>query len=165
MAWHYFTKIGIILYFSTTVTLFHLVAALASAQRSKRSRFTQFAVRTPKTHSCSRSQSYQTCIQKLSKLELNMSIKTAIPNYPATRITTLKMNTTNQKTAKRVLKKYQGVARRRAAAQAYWRIKKLVPSIKSKENISKLDVVLEAISYIQSLQGNLEATLSSRQFY
>merc|ERR1711971_122865 len=94
-----------------------------------------------------------------------MSIKTQITNYPSNKITTLKMNTTNQKTAKRVLKKYQGVARRRAAAQAYWRIKKLVPSIKSKENISKLDVVLEAISYIQSLQGNLEATLSSRQFY
>merc|ERR1712172_165498 len=91
-----------------------------------------------------------------------MSIKTQITNYPSNKTTTLKMNTTNQKTAKRVLKKYQGVARRRAAAQSYKRLKKLVPTIKSKENISKLDVVLEAISYIQSLQGNLEKQL---EFY
>ena len=84
---------------------------------------------------------------------------------PICQLATLKMNNTNQKTAKRVLKKYQGVARRRAAAQSYWRLKKLVPTIKSKENISKLDVVLEAISYIQSLQGNLEKGLTSRQFY
>merc|ERR1739844_698158 len=93
---------------------------------------------------------------------INMSVKTPMP---ICQLATLKMNNTNQKTAKRVLKKYQGVARRRAAAQSYWRLKKLVPTIKSKENISKLDVVLEAISYIQSLQGNLEASLSSRQFY
>merc|ERR1712045_3292 len=92
---------------------------------------------------------------------INMSVKTPMP---ICQLATLKMNNTNQKTAKRVLKKYQGVARRRAAAQSYWRLKKLVPTIKSKENISKLDVVLEAISYIQSLQGNLEATLNSRQF-
>merc|ERR1712045_616646 len=84
---------------------------------------------------------------------INMSVKTPMP---ICQLATLKMNNTNQKTAKRVLKKYQGVARRRAAAQSYWRLKKLVPTIKSKENISKLDVVLEAISYIQSLQGNLE---------
>merc|ERR1711948_29996 len=93
---------------------------------------------------------------------INMSVKTPMP---ICQLATLKMNNTNQKTAKRVLKKYQGVARRRAAAQSYWRLKKLVPTIKSKENISKLDVVLEAISYIQSLQGNLEKSLTSRQFF
>ena len=65
-------------------------------------------------------------------------------------------STTNQKTARRVLKKYQNVARKGAAANSYRRLKKLVPTIKSKENITKLDVVLEAISYIQSLQCNLE---------
>ena len=95
-----------------------------------------------------------------------MSIKTSVlTTCHSTGLVNLKMNTANQKTAKRVLKKYQGVARRRAAAQSYWRLKKLVPTIKSKENISKLDVVLEAISYIQSLQGNLVATLNSRQFF
>ena len=94
-----------------------------------------------------------------------MSVKTAIPICHSTGLATLKMSNTNQKMAKRVLKKYQGVARRRAAAQSYKRLKKLVPTIKSKENISKLDVVLEAISYIQSLQGNLEKSLTSRQFF
>ena len=67
----------------------------------------------------------------------------------------------NQRTARRVLKKYRGVARKRTF-DSYWRLKKLVPTIKGKENISKLDVVLEAISYIQSLQCNLQ--LTSRQF-
>ena len=63
----------------------------------------------------------------------------------------------NQRTARRVLKKYRGVARKRTLRiESYWRLKKLVPTIKGKENISKLDVVLEAISYIQSLQCNLE---------
>ena len=94
-----------------------------------------------------------------------MSVKTAMPICHSTGLATLKMSNTNQKMAKRVLKKYQGVARRRAAAQSYKRLKKLVPTIKSKENISKLDVVLEAISYIQSLQGNLEKSLTSRQFF
>lgn len=83
-----------------------------------------------------------------------MSVKASVqPIMP-----TLKMSNTNQKTAKRVLKKYRDVAKRRAAASSYWRLKKLVPTIKGKENISKLDVVLEAISYIQSLQGNLMTT-------
>ena len=45
LAWHYLTKIGIILYSSRMVTLFHLVAKRASAQGSKASRrCTQFAV-------------------------------------------------------------------------------------------------------------------------
>lgn len=83
-----------------------------------------------------------------------MSVKAMTPGFAMM---------TNQRTAaKKVVKKYKGVARRKN--DSYWRLKKLVPTIKGKENISKLDVVLEAISYIQSLQGNLEATLSSRQF-
>ena len=148
------------------VTLFHLlVVERASAQGSKASRCIQFAVHSQNSFLFEKSKLSDVHPKTLPSYTVIMSIKTQITNYPSNKITTLKMNTTNQKTAKRVLKKYQGVARRRAAAQAYWRIKKLVPSIKSKENISKLDVVLEAISYIQSLQGNLEATLSSRQFY
>ena len=64
----------------------------------------------------------------------------------------------SQKTARRLLRKYRrGGSRTRAArADSYWRLKKLVPSISRKDNISKLDVVLEAISYIQRLQDDLE---------
>merc|ERR1712026_403803 len=82
-----------------------------------------------------------------------MSVKTQV-QIP----TQLKMNSkSNQRTARRVVKKYRNVrgGGRAASADSYWRLKKLVPTIKSKENISKLDVVLEAISYIQSLQCNL----------
>ena len=79
-----------------------------------------------------------------------MSVKTQV------QIPHLKMANTNQRTARRVVKKYRHVrGGRGASADSYWRLKKLVPTIKSKENISKLDVVLEAISYIQSLQCNL----------
>ena len=63
----------------------------------------------------------------------------------------LKMNT-----AKKVLKKYKVTGVRKNSPDEFCRLKKLVPTISSKENISQLDVVLEAISYIQSLQGNLE---------
>ena len=63
----------------------------------------------------------------------------------------------SQKMARRLLRKYRkGGSRTRAArADSYWRLKKLVPSISRKDNISKLDVVLEAISYIQRLQDDL----------
>ena len=64
--------------------------------------------------------------------------------------------TNNQKTARRVVKKYRDVAQKNAKVNSYLRLKKFIPTIKSKENISKLDVILEAISYIQSLQCNLE---------
>ena len=69
----------------------------------------------------------------------------------------LKMNhnNTKQRTARRVVKKYRSVRGGRVANDSYWRLKKFVPTIKSKENISKLDVVLEAISYIQTLECNL----------
>ena len=64
----------------------------------------------------------------------------------------------SQKVAKRLLRKYKkGNSKARLAkAESYWRLKKLVPSISCKDNISKLDVVLEAISYIQRLQDDLE---------
>jgi hypothetical protein len=64
----------------------------------------------------------------------------------------------SQQTARRLLRKYRKAASkdRSAKAESYWRLKKLVPSICSKDNISKLDVVLEAISYIQRLQDDLE---------
>ena len=64
----------------------------------------------------------------------------------------------SQKVAKRLLRKYKkGNSKARLAkAESYWRLKKLVPSISCKDNISKLDVVLEAINYIQRLQDDLE---------
>ena len=62
-----------------------------------------------------------------------------------------------QRTARRVLKKYKEF-RKAEAAHSYKKLKKLVPAIKSKDNISKLDVILEAISYIQRLQYNLVAS-------
>jgi len=67
----------------------------------------------------------------------------------------------SQKTARRLLKKYRrgNQKSRLAKAESYWRLKKLVPSISSKDNISKLDVVLEAISYIQRLQDDLELAI------
>lgn len=79
-----------------------------------------------------------------------------------------------QRSAQRVLKKY-GLAvaaaapnssspaagsvckRSSSSDSSYWRLKRIVPAISEKENISKLDVVLEAINYIQALQGNLTA--------
>ncbi len=62
-----------------------------------------------------------------------------------------------QRTARRVLKKYREM-RRVEAAHSYSKLKKAVPAIKKKDNISKLDVILEAISYIQRLQGDLVAS-------
>ena len=38
---------------------------------------------------------------------------------------------------------------------SYYKLKRIVPTISAKENISKLDVVLEAINYIQRLQNDL----------
>ena len=63
----------------------------------------------------------------------------------------------SQKTARRLIRKYK--RRGKKSVNSYSRLKKLVPSISKKENISKLDVVLEAISYIQRLQGDLEAAI------
>ncbi len=86
----------------------------------------------------------------------------------------------SRRTAQRVLKKYGlastitgggggggGMVAKRSSARcsssssssssdgSYWRLKRIVPAISDKENISKLDVVLEAISYIRTLQGDL----------
>ena len=60
-------------------------------------------------------------------------------------------SSSTQRTAQRVIKKYQNGP----DTLSYSKLKRLVPAISHKENISKLDVVLEAINYIQTLQGNL----------
>ena len=81
-------------------------------------------------------------------------------------------SSSSQRSAQRVLKKYGLSSRRGPGASSksgssspkdgsYWRLKRLVPAISDKENISKLDVVLEAISYIQALQGNLQMSAPS----
>ena len=68
---------------------------------------------------------------------------------------------TSRRSAQKVLKKYGlgGVAKKSSSTSpdsgSYSRLKRIVPAISEKENISKLDVVLEAINYIQMLQGNL----------
>ena len=75
---------------------------------------------------------------------------------------TLATMSQSQKVARRLVKKYRkgGSSRSRLAkAESYWRLKKLLPSISRKDNISKLDVVLEAISYIQRLQDDLELAI------
>ena len=75
--------------------------------------------------------------------------------------------TSSQKSARKVLKKYSvlntasevkvgsvnggGVTK----DSSFYKLKRIVPTISAKENISKLDVVLEAISYIQRLQSDL----------
>ena len=48
-----------------------------------------------------------------------------------------------------------------ATSDSYSKLKKIVPAISEKENISKLDVVLEAISYIQRLKNDLESGATS----
>lgn len=70
----------------------------------------------------------------------------------------VKVTTSSQRSAaQRVLKKYRlpasgnGVVKT-GDCNSYSRLKCIVPNISQKENISKLDVVLEAISYIQQLQ-------------
>ena len=69
--------------------------------------------------------------------------------------------TSSQKSARKVLKKYSvlttpsvnggGVTK----DSSFYKLKRIVPTISAKENISKLDVVLEAINYIQRLQSDL----------
>ena len=74
-----------------------------------------------------------------------------------------------QKSARKVLKKYSVLTAAAASTPAvngvngggvtkdssYYKLKRIVPTISAKENISKLDVVLEAINYIQRLQSDL----------
>ena len=78
--------------------------------------------------------------------------------------------TSSQKSARKVLKKYSVLTASTTTAAAnglgvngggvtkdssFYKLKRIVPTISAKENISKLDVVLEAISYIQRLQSDL----------
>ena len=78
--------------------------------------------------------------------------------------------TSSQKSARRVLKKYSVLTASTTTTAAnglgvngggvtkdssFYKLKRIVPTISAKENISKLDVVLEAISYIQRLQSDL----------
>ena len=79
--------------------------------------------------------------------------------------------TSSQKSARKVLKKYSVLTASTTTTAAanglgvngggvtkdssFYKLKRIVPTISAKENISKLDVVLEAISYIQRLQSDL----------
>jgi len=80
--------------------------------------------------------------------------------------------TSSQKSARKVLKKYSVLTASTTTTTAasnglgvngggvtkdssFYKLKRIVPTISAKENISKLDVVLEAISYIQRLQSDL----------
>ena len=53
------------------------------------------------------------------------------------------------------------VARSKETEVEFSRLKKLVPAISKKQSVSKLDVILEAIRYIDQLQDQLVDQLSS----
>ena len=102
--------------------------------------------------------------QKQKNNSLFKSLKTRVNSSKMVVKTnaTLATMSQSQKVARRLVKKYRkgGSSRSRLAkAESYWRLKKLLPSISRKDNISKLDVVLEAISYIQRLQDDLELAI------
>ena len=76
--------------------------------------------------------------------------------------------TSSQKSARKVLKKYSVLTTNSTTTpimavngggvtkdSSFYKLKRIVPTISAKENISKLDVVLEAINYIQRLQSDL----------
>ena len=79
-------------------------------------------------------------------------------------------SSSSRRQAQRVLRKYglgNGSVSKKSNGNSgchdssYWRLKRIVPAISDKENISKLDVVLEAINYIQALQGDLSRSSPS----
>ncbi len=85
--------------------------------------------------------------------------------------TTANNSSSSRRQAQRVLRKY-GLGNGSSVSKksngnsgchdsSYWRLKRIVPAISDKENISKLDVVLEAINYIQALQGDLSRSSPS----
>lgn len=47
------------------------------------------------------------------------------------------------------------VNKKRSAQESFDRLKKHVPTIQGQEDVSQLDVLLEAIQYIQSLRQDL----------
>jgi len=55
----------------------------------------------------------------------------------------------------KVLKKKYTVNKKRSAKDSYDRLRQHVPAIKGKDDVSQLDVLLEAIEYIQSLRKDL----------
>ena len=63
----------------------------------------------------------------------------------------------SRRRALRLVRKYRSLSERRRTSRkySYKRLKQVVPTISNKDNISKLDVVLEAISYIHQLQRDL----------
>ena len=52
-------------------------------------------------------------------------------------------------------KKKYTVNKKRSAQQHYDRLRKHVPTLEGKEDVSQLDVLLEAIQYIQALKKDL----------
>ena len=55
----------------------------------------------------------------------------------------------------------RGVHRAKETEAEFGRLKRLVPTISKKETVSKLDVILEAIRYIDQLQDQLVEQISS----
>ena len=45
--------------------------------------------------------------------------------------------------------------------QSFFRLQGLIPSITSKDNVTQLDIILEAIRYIDSLQNKLADKIDS----
>uniref|UniRef100_A0A0K2U8F7 BHLH domain-containing protein n=1 Tax=Lepeophtheirus salmonis TaxID=72036 RepID=A0A0K2U8F7_LEPSM len=66
----------------------------------------------------------------------------------------VKTLSSTRKYAQKVLRKYRS-HRFHSAFDSYRRFKRILPRISRKDNISDLDVVLEAISYIQKLSERI----------
>lgn len=58
-----------------------------------------------------------------------------------------------------------GVNKAKSTAIEFTRLKTLVPSISKKESVSKLDVILEAIRYIDQLQDQLLEQIQDRKLH
>jgi len=64
-----------------------------------------------------------------------------------------------RRTKMRSSQTYEGAGTKNTRAE-FKRLKTILPSIKRKENVSKLDIILEAIKYIDDLQDQLFDRLS-----
>lgn len=58
-------------------------------------------------------------------------------------------------TVKGIVKKKYTVNKKRSAQESFDRLRKHVPTLEGKDDVSQLDVLLEAIEYIQSLRKDL----------
>lgn len=58
-------------------------------------------------------------------------------------------------TLKGIVKKKYTVNKKRSAQESFDRLRKHVPTLEGKDDVSQLDVLLEAIQYIQSLRKDL----------